>query len=292
VFGIDGVRHFRKYSNGDKATDAIMRSTMRTGSPGECTMATLSELRHSAISDFDAFVSRLRGLKPSQWDAPTPNKGWLVRHLAAHLVGTTSYLNGELLKVVDPVSESARLQGDAVTDDAPFEDITAALTINRNALAATLAEMTDAHWDKETGEPPQMMPPTGGLYLNLVASEVGIHLYDLLAAVDHGSAGLGEAAIDASDAIFGTAMVSIANGNDTKPEDPIAYHLDGRRVNRWIGFTGSEWTTVPDATIPVTTIHADDTALVLFAVGRIPDTDPRLSITGDASAFKTYIPGP
>jgi uncharacterized protein (TIGR03083 family) len=258
-------------------------------------MTTLRARRDSVTRDLDAFLSRLHDLNSNQGNLPTPNEGWEIRHLAAHLSGTVAFMNDKLRRIVNPDIAAALQQGNAVNEDSPHEDIIESLTINRNAIVATLAELTEDLLSAETGDEAVMFAPTGDLYLNLATCEAGLHLYDINAALDHGSAGLSVVAVAAGDDVFGSVMAKIGNMNNAKPDRPVTLHFNGSIVNRYLSWTGSEWVDNVHDSIPVTTIQADDTSLVLFACGRIPATDHRLGITGDREAvlqFKTWIPGP
>jgi uncharacterized protein (TIGR03083 family) len=258
-------------------------------------MATLRQRRESVSKDLDAFISRLHGLNASQWNLPTPNKGWEVRHLAAHLAGTVGFMSGKLRLIVQPDFANSWKEGDAVTEDSPHEAIISSLTINRNAIVATLAELTEDMLDQETGEEALFFAPTADLYLNLATVEAGLHLYDLFAAVDRGSAGLSTPAIEAGAATFGSAMAAFGNRNEIKPDKPLSFHLHGTTIDRYLTWTGAEWHDNPPGEEPLTTVQADDTVIVLFVCGRIPADDHRLGVQGDKEAlatFKTWIPGP
>jgi uncharacterized protein (TIGR03083 family) len=261
----------------------------------EDTMTTLRARRDSVTRDLDAFLSRLHDLNASQWHLPTPNKGWEIRHLAAHLSGTVAFMNEQLRRIVNPDLAAALQQGDAVNEDSPHDRIIGSLTVNRNAIVATLAELTEDLLTAENGDEAVFFAPTGELYLNLATCEAGLHLYDISAALDHGSAGLSIAAVTAGDAVFGAAMAKIGNRNEIKPDHPVTFHFNGSIVNRFLSWTGAEWVDSRHDSVPLTTIQADDTALVLFACGRIPATDHRIGVSGDRDAvqqFKSWIPGP
>lgn len=76
---------------------------------------------------------------------------------------------------------------------------------------------------------------------------------------------------------------------------------EGRAVLRGptvaLGFRYEEGWVAIDAdehTSPAAIVDGDDTAIVLFALGRIPADDARLSVTGDAAVaerFKAWLPG-
>jgi uncharacterized protein (TIGR03083 family) len=258
-------------------------------------MSSLTIRQNAAIRDLDAFIARLHGLTASQWHLPTPDKGWEVRHLASHLVGTASYMTSMLRKIVTVPNDPTGPQPANVTPDSPGEDIITSLTHARNMLSTTLAEMTDDDLERVADTPTRMFSPTGELYLNMVVFETGIHRYDLDASVDRGSAGLDETTVRAIDAMFGANMPVIAATSASKPDEPVAYHFNGSLIQRYLTWDGQEWRDRQVEAVPLTTIQASDTVLALFICGRIPADDRRLGIRGDKSAaemFKTYVPGP
>jgi uncharacterized protein (TIGR03083 family) len=258
-------------------------------------MSSVRERRESVSRDLDSFLARLHDLRTPQWNLPTPCKGWEIRHLAAHLSGTTALMNSKLILVVQPNIAAAHLTGDDVTADSEHEDIITSLTTNRNALIATLAEFTEDHLTAETGEESTFMVNSGETWLDLATTEAGLHLYDINAALDHGSAGLSSVSLEATNDTYATAMVQIANFTEAKPDTPVSFHFDGDLVDRWMTWTGNEWVPNEVHGTPVTRIHADDSILILFLVGRISPTDHRLGLSGNREpllTFKTWVPGP
>lgn len=258
-------------------------------------MSSLTIRRGAVVRDLDAFISRLHSLNLSQWRLQTPDEGWEVRHLASHLVGTVAYLAGMLDNIVKPELPPTRTTAQNVTPDSSGEQIITSLTLNRNTLFATLAEMTEDDLGKVADSPTRMFTPTGELYLDMSVFEAGVHRYDLDYSVDRGSAGLDDTTVRSMDTMFGGNMVLFATGSETKPQAPVSFHFNGSLVQHYLTWDGKEWFDYPADHIPVTTIQGDDSALALFICGRIPASDHRLGIRGDRAAverFKTFVPGP
>ncbi|CAN0385148.1 unnamed protein product, partial [Phaeothamnion confervicola] len=251
---------------------------------------------------------RLRGLSPRDWERPTPDEGWTVRHLAVHLTETIPFLTGVLGDIIAvrlgrrPTEEA----GDLVTLDSSEEAIAAAFTQDRNAFFHTIAAMEEN--DLETVVPGGGMgfARSGSLYLALSVIEAGIHRFDLDAAMGAPEAGLDEQTILACDAVLPAHMARFAEGAGKHPDEPVSYVFTGARFDRRLTWTGSAWTQdeepTEDAGIHEVRLHGDDSAIMLFLYGRIrvdgPGSD-RLRF-GDGSTrdrelaaqFKTFVPGP
>ncbi|MEJ7838013.1 MAG: maleylpyruvate isomerase family mycothiol-dependent enzyme [Thermomicrobiales bacterium] len=258
-------------------------------------MSSVRERRESISRDLDAFVSRLHDLKAIRWSLPTSNDGWDIRHLAAHVANTTASLNHQLRIIVQPGIAAAFKSGEPVTFESDPDAIIGSLTINRNALISTLAEFTNEHLTMETGDPSLPIVMSGEIALNFLTCEMGLHLYDLNAALGQGSAGLSGVTIEATANVFEITMIPLANANEIKPDAPLSFHFTGSLVDTWVTWTGKTWVTKNIEGIPSTRVQSDDTALVLFICGRIPANGNQLGVTGNRAAlaqFKTWIPGP
>jgi hypothetical protein len=79
-----------------------------------------------------------------------------------------------------------------------------------------------------------------------------------------------------------------------QPATGLGYDLVGPTHSIRLRRTADAWTTEGDGAAPTSVISGDDSALMLFVMGRIPVAHPSLTITGDsaAAAFKEYFPGP
>jgi hypothetical protein len=75
-----------------------------------------------------------------------------------------------------------------------------------------------------------------------------------------------------------------------------AYRLAATSGTVTLAHLGDRWSAVKDTNAPLCTISGPDDAVALFAMGRATPDDPRLALSGPASAaaagFKRWFPGP
>ena len=260
-------------------------------------MLTIEGGRFAALRDLDATLSRMRSLRPADWERQTPCVGWQVRHLAAHLAETTRRFASTFLPLVKSRTFPAPTAEEPSQErpDDPPDAIVARATLGRNQFASITALLSPEDAETQLGEPaPDRPPRTAARMMTVAALEFGVHRSDLEAALGI-SPGLTEEAIAAADAILGAGLARIATASGEAPETPLRYELLGDRIDRTLTWTGDAWTTDTALDVPTTRITADDAALALFLCGRIPATSDTLTITGDRAAaarFKTYVPGP
>lgn len=261
-------------------------------------MTDLETGRQAVIRDLDATIGRLHGIEPEDWERQTPNPGWLVRHLAAHLVETTETANEDLEAIAEggqapavPVSES----GDVIASSR-HADIVTALTLQRNALFHTLSRLEPADVSTRIDQQPSgSAPVTGQALLSRIVMEFGLHRFDLEWALGEQNAGLSTETVDAIDAFFGTRIASIGDEAGMQPSVPAGFHVLGALIDRSVTWDGDRWAQGISDSAPVVRITGDDSALALFLCGRIGIDDPRIEVEGDgdlAAGFKTFLPGP
>ncbi len=259
-------------------------------------MLDLDAGRRASIRDLDAIISRLHELAPEDWERETPDKGWTVRHLAAHLSGTISFLTNILGEIIAirlghvPTTET----GIEVTAESKRHEIIASLTQQRNAYFHTVSAMEDSDLTAEAAGG-TMFPRTGQLYLVLSTSEFGVHRFDLEASQGEHDAGLSQEAILACDEIMISNMALFATATGEHPDHPVSFMFAGSLVDRRLTWDGESWSMVEVSGVPDVRFQGDDSALALFIFGRIGVESDRLGITGDravAAQFKTYVPGP
>jgi hypothetical protein len=80
-----------------------------------------------------------------------------------------------------------------------------------------------------------------------------------------------------------------------RPASPVAFILAGDTVRLDLRYDGASWQPGPGPAEETVRISGDDTAVLLFALGRIVLDHPGLAVSGgqeDARRFKDYAPGP
>lgn len=258
-------------------------------------MSDLETARQAVIRDLDATIGRL---DVADWERQTPNEDWLVRDLAAHLVGTTASANEAIEKIVQggqaravPISESAD-----VTASSRHAEIISALTLQRNALFHTLSRLGPDDLATEVeGAAPIDTAMDGQALVSGIVMEFGLHRFDLEWALGEHNAGLSTETVVAIDAFFGARLVTIGDEGAAQPEVPAGFHVAGALIDRSVSWDGDRWADGIPPLSPVVRITGDDSALALFLCGRVGIDDPRLEIEGDrdlAARFKTFVPGP
>jgi uncharacterized protein (TIGR03083 family) len=270
-------------------------ASVRTGSGKDDLVTELAIWRETATTNLDGFIDRLQSLSTQQWQAQTPDEGWEVRHLAAHLVGTVGYMTGMLNKIVTPAEDPAAPQPADVTPESSTSDIIANLQIARHRHVDALAKLTETDLAKLADNPNPYFTPNGDLYLTMAVFESGIHRYDLEFALDPANATLDPVTIQAIDSMYGGNLPTMAGMSEITPDTPLGYRFSGSEVQHDLAWNGEKWIAEPLANVPVATIQGSDAALALFMTGRIPADDPQLQIDGDrtiAGQFKSFVPGP
>ncbi len=124
-------------------------------------------------------LSRMRSLRPADWDRQTPCAGWQVRHLAAHLAETTRRLAGNFLPIVvgrtypAPTTEEP---GDE-RSDIPPDAIIAHATLGRNQFASITALLSPDDAGTSLGDPAPKRPArTVARVMTVAALEFGLHI--------------------------------------------------------------------------------------------------------------------
>lgn len=238
-------------------------------------MLRLESGRHAAIRDLDAIISRLHGLDTEDWNRPTPNEGWAIRDLAAHLSTSVRALTERLASIVTdrtgkPIELDDAVDVVPVTSEETPVRLIASLTHHRNVLRHVLIALNDEDMETsvESASVPSY-PSDGRAQLTACVFEFGFHRYDLDASLDERDAGLPSETIIATDDLYASRMVEIATRDGKKPSAPIAYHFAGALIDRWLTWNGSEWTSTIGDTTNAVSIQGDESAIALFLCGRI-----------------------
>ena len=151
-----------------------------------------------------------------------------------------------------------------------------------------LGRLTDEHEHQLVPLPIGTFPTP--IALDIVLLEYGTHHWDITHAVDP-TAVLSPAA---SAAVLGLAPAMLTFFAGPPPEAPLAYRLEADSTVLEVALVDGAWAVAPTpAGVPCTVVRGDDSAIALFALGRIGADDPGLQVDGaDAATFKTWFPGP
>lgn len=125
--------------------------------------------------------------------------------------------------------------------------------------------------------------------------EAGTHTDDLAAALGH-SGKLAADVVVATKA-YVRAFLTLGASTEEIPEPGVTVALRGSSVDLTFVHRDGQWEVADRGgpARPGVTVEADDSTVLLFALGRVPVTDPRLSVSGDrmlATRFKSWLPGP
>lgn len=254
--------------------------------------------REAVIRDLDATIARLHMLEPDDWERPTPNEGWRVRHLAAHLVETTASANEQLETIAQcgQAPEVPNSASEEVMESSRHASIVSTLTVQRNALFHTLARLEPDDLSVQVDQSIAGGPPMDGrTLLSRIVMEFGLHRFDLEWALGEHYAGLPSETVIAIDEFYGSRLVAQGDEAGAQPPVPAGFHLEGALIDRSVSWTGDRWVRGIPSSVPVVRISGDDSALALFLCGRIGIDDHRLEVEGDrdtAARFKRFVPGP
>jgi uncharacterized protein (TIGR03083 family) len=250
---------------------------------------TVLETRDCLDREWSRFLDHLQTAGEQGWRRPTRCAGWTVADLAAHALWGTTMEADALRRVRDggPGHATGRVV-DASTD-----------------RRAVLAELRQAHADLVTevgrlaGTDLTLSAPMPygdvpvDVLLDVYAMEAGIHGSDLADAVGEAPA-LSLTVARATESFLHMFLPVLAQPAPNPPSGSDSFLLAGDRVRiggRWAA--GALVLEPPD--VPAVTVEGDDTAVLLFAMGRVPASHPRLRVDGDqhlAGDLKTYLPGP
>ena len=226
------------------------------------------------------------------WEVATRLPGWSVGDLATHAVWGVS-MEADALRRRRTASDG-RADGRTVHEGADRQTVLAELDGGLGALGQELDRLTDD--DLPTTAPLPYGDVPLAVFTQIVVMEAGIHTSDLAAAVG----GADDLAPDVAAATAATLTIFLpilAGAADERPAPDTTISLRGDSVDLGFRYHGDAWEALPEPSTfdPDATITADDSTMLLFALGRIPDADVRLSISGDQAAarqFKLWMPGP
>ena len=248
---------------------------------------TAEQTRDTVDREWSAFIDRLTDLDESSWRRPTRCADWTVAELTAHVLwGMT--MEADALRRAR-LGHGGRAEGRTLASSTDPAVLTAEL---RDAHAALVAELDALVGQDLEGTAPM---PYGDVpvvaLLDVYAMEAGIHTSDLAHALGTAEP-LSAPVVSATETFLRVFLPLLAQGAPAPAGQSIALLGDTVRL----GVAWPDGQAVVDAPEePTTTVKGDDTAVLLFALGRLALGDAQLGVSGDhdlAANFKHYVPGP
>jgi len=229
------------------------------------------------------------------WELPTRLPGWSVADLARHIHwGVTLEADGLGLVGTDGTRRAHGREHAGPAADLPDAVRAAVETLVQRARA--LPDDAAAVVPMPYGDVPLAVA------LDVFVMEAAVHRSDLahaLAAAGHPAAGLAgpgdelTPATVASTAAFLQGWWDVLATGAPRPPAGTSIRLEGTSTAVTSRFAAGAW--APFDGPATTTVRGDDSAVLLFALGRIPLDDARLSVVGEgqhAARLKEYLPGP
>jgi uncharacterized protein (TIGR03083 family) len=251
-----------------------------------------------AVQDYRSILRRewesvsrlLADLRDEDWNQSTRCAGWTILDLGRHVVWGVSMEADALRRARTGDRDPA--DGTTMADDSRPQEVLEAL---HEAVADLDAEAKELGPDAGTRTCPM---PYGDIPLSVALDvfvyEAGIHASDFAHA-------LGEERPLADDVVASTASVTsqflpvFASGGTASPPAGTSFSLRGGSISLDGQWSGDGLVMGDAAAEPTVTVTGDDSAVLLFAAGRLNADDDRLKVEGSsdlARDFKVYIPGP
>ncbi|GLZ46419.1 hypothetical protein Acsp06_26040 [Actinomycetospora sp. NBRC 106375] len=251
-------------------------------------MLSADEAREAMRREWGRVVSTVARLDDAALAAPTRCAGWTVLDLARHLAWATS-MEADALR-------RARLGATGVAEGRhPGVDADTVRAGLADGVDALLAEL-----DRGVLALDALLPlPTGAVPMafgsQVLVLEAGVHADDVENA-------LGRDEPLASDVVTACAVVlalalpafaTLAGSAATAPAPGTVVAVTSPHVSARCRFAAEGWTVVDGGTEATERVQGDDdTAVLRFALGRLPAGDPRLRLSPGAADFKRWFPGP
>jgi uncharacterized protein (TIGR03083 family) len=249
------------------------------------TAASVTERELRSLRD------ELDALNDEAWTLPVRCAGWTIADLAAHLVGAANGQANGLRSASPTGGPLAELVAPDTRDPAKLRGL---LKESSEALGASIA-FTPAL--AESIVPLPFGPVPAALALQIVPLEYGFHRNDLGAATGSDEPLPDDIAVALVGILPGLLPV-LAGGSAVcapgeLPDERVAFRLTSPSSTVELTFDGQRWEPGEDGPT-VCRIEGDDSAIALFAMGRIGADDPRLGVSGSSQArnFKRWFPGP
>jgi uncharacterized protein (TIGR03083 family) len=231
-------------------------------------------------------------LASSDWTVPTRLPGWTIGDLATHAVWGVSMEADALHR--RRAAGGGRADGRTIPAGSDRETILAELDAALGELGRELDQLTEDDLTSTAPLPYGDVPVV--VFSQILVMEAGVHTSDLAAAVGSPD-DLAPDVASATGITLGIFLPILAGSAEERPAAGTTIGVRGESVHLAFRCHGDGWESLPEPAAIETdaTISADDSTVLLFILGRIPDTDVRLVISGDQAAgrrFKRWLPGP
>lgn len=247
-------------------------------------MLSFTQGRDVIRRELDATLARLEDLDEAAFSKPTRCEGWTIHHLVAHVADAADFQGEAFARIGSgDVPEVPELK---LTTPADAVD---RVRLNRDKIVSALEAIGPDREGEHVPLPFATLPASVAVVVAVI--EYGFHHNDLTWA-------LGDE-VPVPDDVASTLIETLPAFLpmiETKPADaPLAYTLAAPAGSVSVLTADGSWTVGDPGDAPTCTISGDDSAVALFAMGRIPATHPSLTVDGDAAVaarFKHHFPGP
>ena len=251
-----------------------------------------------AVQDYRSILRRewesvtrlLAGLPDEDWNQPTRCTGWTILDLGRHVVWGVSMEADTLRRA--RTGERDPADGTTMADDSRPQDVLEAL---HKALADLDAEARELGPDAGTRTCPM---PYGDIPLSVALDvfvyEAGIHASDFAHAVG-GDRPLADDVVPSTAFVTAQYLPVFASASTSSPPGGTSFSLTGGSISLDGQWSADGLVMGDAAEAPSVTVAGDDSAVLLFAAGRLTADDERLTVEGSsdlARDFKVYVPGP
>lgn len=237
--------------------------------------------RDDALTELAALVATVDALPDDELAAASPCAGWLVGDVVAHVASVVDAQQAAFANMLAGSAETPPWENGAFAGAAAARQ---ALDEAHARSVATLGRLAEKHMDRAVPLPFGTFPCANAL--DIILLEYGTHRWDI-------GGGDGDLSAAAADVVLRLLPAFVAFYAVPPPPMPIGYRLEAPSMTIDVSARDGGWVLEPGAADATTVIAGTDSAVGLFAVGRIGAGDRRLTITGaDAGAFKAWFPGP
>ena len=276
----------------------LAMSASPASTPAPCTEDEMTDdatdaqqqVREVLRREWGEAIDLLQTLDEADWERPTRCEGWSVLDLARHTVWGVSME----ADAVDRArrDETAPADGHTVPEaSSPAEVV--------QALRRAVSQLDEAVGALGSGDDSRVCPlPYAALplpvALEVFVFEAGLHTSDFADALgDDGP--LRPDVIAPVASVLEAFLPAFAMASTVDPPLGQSFALVGDTVRLEGRWTGDGLVMGLDGGEPGVTVSGDDTAVLLYAVGRLGADDPRLKVEGSpelARDFSAHVPGP